>query len=265
MHPLCLEFLTAAELEAPAFVSLAAKHGFHRISLLVNPMPPYRDFDLLGDTAARRETRRRCIESGITVDMIEAFNIHADTDADSFLPAMESGAYLGNTTVNLLPRDDDEGRVADCFASACELADSFGFGIVTELSRRATLKTIPQAIGFFERIDRPDARILLDSLHFFRFGGKVEDIRTHRAWIGRVQLCDGPASMPLEQQLAEARQHRLVPGEGALPLREFLAALPPAIVIGVEVPNREIGVDERIRRSRDSTLKLLAACPPQCA
>ncbi len=261
-HPLCLEFLTAAELDAPAFVSLAAKHGFQRISLLVNPMPPYQDFDLLGDTAARRETRSRCEALGVSVDMIEAFNIEAGTDPRAFLPALESGASLGNRTINLLPRDDDEAQVRDCFAACCELADRFGFGVVTELSRRATLKTIPQAIRFFGSIGRPDVRVLLDTLHFFRYGGRVEDVREHCDWIGRIQLCDGPAEMPLEGQLAEARQHRLVPGDGELPLRELLAALPTGITIGIEVPNRDLSVDERIRRSRDATLKMLAAARP---
>ena len=257
-HPLCLEFLTAVDLDAPSFITLAAKHGFQRVSLLVNPMPPYQDFDLLGDTAARRETRRRCDDLGVTVDMIEAFNIQADTVAASFIPAMESGKVLGNGIINLLPRDEDEARVEDCFARACELADTFGFRVVTEISRRATLKTLQQAVRFFQRIGRPDVRILLDTLHFFRYGGTLEDVRAHRDWIGRVQLSDGPADMPLADQLTEARQHRLVPGDGGLPLRSLLAELPAGISIGIEVPNRDFSTDERVRRSREATLALLS-------
>lgn len=256
--PLCLEFLTAVDLPAPDFVSLAARHDFRRISLLANPMPPYRDFDLLGDTVARRETRRRCNDLGIRLDMIEAFNIHADTDCASFRPALESGRYLGNDIINLLPRDESEDRVAEGFLRACEMADEFGYRVVTEISRRATLKTLPQAIAFFGRIGRPDVRVLLDTLHFFRFGGTVDIAREHRDWIGRLQLCDGPATMPDEEQLAEARQHRLVPGEGGLPLRELLAVIPSGITIGIEVPNRDYDTDERVRRSREGTIALLA-------
>ena len=258
-HPLCLEFLTAVDLDAPAFISLAARHGFQRASLLVNPMPPYQDFHLLGDTTERRETRRRCADLGVTVDMIEAFNIQADTDATSFIPAMESGQVLGNDIINLLPRDEDEGRIEACFARACALADTFGFRVVTEISRRATLKTLPQAVQFFQRIGRPDVRILLDTLHFFRYGGTLEDVRTHRDWIGRVQLSDGPAQMPLADQLTEARQHRLIPGDGKLPLSALLAELPDGITIGVEVPNRDFSTDERVRRSREATLGLLSS------
>lgn len=257
-HPLCLEFLTAVDLDAPSFITLAAKHGFQRVSLLVNPMPPYQDFDLLGDTAARRETRQRCDDLGVTVDMIEAFNIQADTDATSFAPAMESGKVLGNGIINLLPRDEDEARVEDCFARACELADTFGFRVMTELSRRATLKTPSQAVRFFQRIGRPDVRILLDTLHFFRYCGTLEDVRAHRDWIGRVQLSDGPAEMPLADQLTEARQHRLIPGDGDLPLRSLLAEMPAGISIGIEVPNRDFSTDERVRRSREATLALLS-------
>jgi len=261
-HSLCLEFLTAVDLDAPSFITLAAKHGFQRVSLLVNPMLPYQDFHLLGDTASRRETRQRCNDLGVTVDMIEAFNIQADTDAASFIPAMESGKVLGNGIINLLPRDEDEARIEDCFARACKLADTFGFRVVTEISRRATLKTLQQAVRFFQRIGRPDVRILLDTLHFFRYGGTLEDVRAHRDWIGRVQLSDGPTQMPLADQLTEARQHRLIPGDGDLPLRGLLAELPAGITIGVEVPNRDFSTDERVRRSREATLALL---PPSVA
>ncbi len=261
-HSLCLEFLTAVDLDAPSFITLAAKHGFQRVSLLVNPMLPYQDFHLLGDTASRRETRQRCNDLGVTVDMIEAFNIQADTDAASFIPAMESGKVLGNGIINLLPRDEDEARIEDCFARACELADTFGFRVVTEISRRATLKTLQQAVRFFQRIGRPDVRILLDTLHFFRYGGTLEDVRAHRDWIGRVQLSDGPTQMPLADQLTEARQHRLIPGDGDLPLRGLLAEVPAGITIGVEVPNRDFSTDERVRRSREATLALL---PPSVA
>jgi sugar phosphate isomerase/epimerase len=255
---LCLEFLTAVDLDAPSFVSLAAQHGFRRISLLVNPMsPPYQDFDLLGNSATRQETRRRCEDLGIAVDMIEAFNIQADTNPLSFVPALESGAVLGRPVVNLLPRDDDEARIADGFAGACALADRYGFPVMTEISRRATLKTLPQAVSFFKRIGRPDLRVVLDTLHFFRFGGTLDQVREYRDWIGRIQISDGPAEMPLADQLTEARQRRLIPGDGALPLRELLAALNPGLTIGIEVPNPDFTTDERVRRSREATLALM--------
>lgn len=261
MHPLCLEFLTAVDLDAPSFVTLAARHGFQRISLLVNPMPPYQDFDLLGDTAMRRETRRRCEDLGVTVDMIEAFNIQSDTKADSFVPAMESGACLGRPVINLLPRDEDEARIEEAFAGACALADRYGFPVMTEISRRATLKTLPQAVGFFKRIGRPDLRVVLDTLHFFRYGGTLAQVHEFRDWIGRIQISDGPANMPLADQLTEARQRRLIPGDGELPLRALLAALNPGLTIGIEVPNPDFSTEERVRRSRDATLALLAARP----
>lgn len=262
-HLLCLEFLTAVDLDAPSFVSLAAGHGFRRVSLLVNPMsPPYQDFDLLGNSATRRETRRRCEDLGVAVDMIEAFNIQADTNPMSFVPALESGAVLGRPVINLLPRDEDEDRIADGFAGACLLADRYGFPVMTEISRRTTLKTLPQAVRFFQRIGRPDLRVVLDTLHFFRFGGTLDQVREYRDWIGRIQISDGPADMPQVDQLTEARQRRLIPGDGALPLRELLAAVKPGLVIGIEVPNPDFTTDERVRRSRAATLSLL---PPGAA
>ncbi len=80
--------------------------------------------------------------------------------------------------------------------------------------------------------------------------------------IARAQLSDGPAEMPPDRQFAEAIGDRLIPGEGALPLREFLAALPDGITVGLEVPmtslqEQGVGPDERVRRTVTATRALL--------
>jgi sugar phosphate isomerase/epimerase len=56
---------------------------------------------------------------------------------------------------------------------------------------------------------------------------------------------------------------RLVPGEGDLPLRDILAALPADIVIEIEVPQRSLalaGVSpiERLRPCVEAARRLLA-------
>ena len=55
-----------------------------------------------------------------------------------------------------------------------------------------------------------------------------------------AQICDAAAVIPSESGdlIREARTGRLLPGEGALPLRELVAALPAAIPLSIEAPVR---------------------------
>ena len=51
---------------------------------------------------------------------------------------------------------------------------------------------------------------------------------------GSLQLSDAPLQDPTDAGIvAEAREGRLVPGEGALPLKAFLDALPSDIPVGL--------------------------------
>ena len=76
------------------------------------------------------------------------------------------------------------------------------------------------------------------------------------AMIAYVQLCDVPMPAQTGDYGEEARHERCCPGEGDLPLAEFLAALPADITIGLEVPMISkaaagIGVREALRSDLD--------------
>lgn len=78
-----------------------------------------------------------------------------------------------------------------------------------------------------------------------------------------AQICDGPADMPVELQMFhEGFEQRRIPGEGVFPLRDFLRALPSDIVLGVEVPlkdlrERGIPARERARLAVAATQRLM--------
>jgi len=98
-------------------------------------------------------------------------------------------------------------------------------------------------------------RLQFDSLHLHRAGFSAADIAAlDPEIIGRGQLSDGPADMPVDRQFEEALGERLVPGDGQLPLAAFTRALPAGTVIGIEVPMtavrvRGVGPAERVARA----------------
>jgi sugar phosphate isomerase/epimerase len=252
-----LDFLTALEVDPPELVHLAARYGIPSVNLLVQPFAGLPYHHLLGDTGMRRRTRDACRATGVTVEMAEPFLVDERTDPQDFRPGFETGAYLGACWVNLLSRDTDRSRLADRFAEAAVLAAEYGLGVLTEYHRRASLRTIAETVAFLREYGLNDVRVEVDALHFFRFDGDVENLRVHRDWIARAQICDGPAHMPIEEQAAEASTHRLPPGEGEFALQAFVDALPDGITLGIEVPHRTYALEERIERSLAGTRRLL--------
>jgi len=263
MNPLCLDFLTAVEASPPELAVMAAANGCGLISFLVHPADGVPDFGMDRDTPMRRETRGRCRDLGVAIDMVEGFLLKPETSIATFRPSFESSAWLGARSVNVLLRDDQLPRLSERFAEFCDEAAAFELEVVTEWSRRTPLKTLTEAALFLARVERPAARLQIDSLHLFRGGFSAADMaQLEPHLIGRAQLSDGPADMPVEQQFQEAIGERRVPGEGALALGAFLDALPPGITIGLEVPMKSlqdqgVGPAERVRRVFEGARRLM--------
>ena len=236
MYPLCLDFLTAVEAPPPELAALAAANGLSLIAIMVHPADGIPDFGLASDTSMRRNTRRRCRDLGVKIDMIEGFLLKPDTDIAGFRASLESGAWLEAQCVNVLLRDPDLSRLGDNLSAFCNLVGEYGMAVVTEWSRRTPLASPAEAAAFLAAT-RPNARLQLDSLHLFRAGFSASDLAAlDPRIVGRAQLSDGPADMPLARQFEEALGERLVPGDGQLPLDGFVRALPAGTIIGIEVP-----------------------------
>jgi sugar phosphate isomerase/epimerase len=260
MHPLCLDFLTAVEASPPELATLAAVNGCQSISFMVHPVQGVPDFGMASDTPMRRETKQRCADLGVTVDMIEGFLLTPDVDVSAFGPSLESAAWLGARSANVVLRDSDESHLAASFTAFRDLAASYGIVTLAEWSRRTCFPS-PAAIRRFLADVGNDALLQVDFLHTHRGGFGPADIAAlDPRIVGRGQISDGPAEMPVDQQFAEAIGGRLAPGEGALPLGAFIRALPPGAVIGIEVPSssrgEQGGTEAWVKRVLDATRRL---------
>ena len=125
------------------------------------------------------------------------------------------------------------------------------------------VRTLGDAVRFVRMSGRANASVLIDALHFSRSGGVPSEIAGIDASLLRyAQICDAAAVIPREpgDLMREARAGRLLPGEGALPLRDLVAALPAAIPLSVEAPVRAtagLPALERARRAYRSMRALL--------
>jgi sugar phosphate isomerase/epimerase len=262
MRALCLDFLTAIEAAPPELAMLAAAAGCESISILAHPAPGVPDYGMNSDTPMRRQTLDRCRDLGIAIDMIEGFFLTPESDVATYRASLESGGILGARTANVLLRDTDHGRLRDKLTQFSALAREHGMTTLTEWSIRSPFPSPAEAAAFLAGTGHP-ARLAFDSLHLYRAGYSASDLSAlDPAHIGRGQLSDGPAHMADERILAEAFSERLPPGEGALPLAAFVAALPPGVVLGLEVPmeaerQRGVSAADRVKRVVDATRSLL--------
>ena len=84
------------------------------------------------------------------------------------------------------------------------------------------LDTLAATVQLVDEVNHPRIGYNLDLFHHFRGGGTIEEIRSlNIEKLFHVHLCDIP-QMPLEQM---DDGHRLLPGEGILPIDEIIQIL----------------------------------------
>jgi sugar phosphate isomerase/epimerase len=252
------------ELDPPAFVDAAARAGFAAVSLMVQfPASRGPGFPVLGDTAMRRETKRRLDATGLVLFDASACRIEAETGARYFEQALETAAYLGARTVNVNGNDPDPARLCDRFAALCDLAAGYGLDCGLEFMMSTQVRTLGAALALIERSGAANAAVTVDALHLARSGGSPADVAALGAeQVSYVQLCDGTADVPPEGYAWEAATERMLPGEGELPLPALVDAVAPGVLLSVEAPSRRrraagISPDAYAARAMDSARRLL--------
>jgi sugar phosphate isomerase/epimerase len=111
-----------------------------------------------------------------------------------------------------------------------------------------------------------EAVICIDPLHLARSGGSPADVKALDAkYFPYAQISDGILE-PGEPNPALFGKlglgTRAMPGEGKLPLREVIAALPPGIPLSVELPHalapKGTSARDWAKTTLDSTRRFLA-------
>ncbi|WP_158817774.1 sugar phosphate isomerase/epimerase [Methylocapsa sp. S129] len=263
--PLGIAHFTTINVEPASFVEMAARVGYAAVGLRLYPAFPGAPFyEIAPGSALIRDMRARLAGAGLTVYDIEFVTIDAGFEPESLKPVLESAAELGARRLSLCGDDPDRSRLIANFAALCDLAAPFGMGVDLEGMAWRKVASFLDAVRIVTAADRPNGGALVDALHLARTGGSPADVRSASASLIRsAQLCDAPATRPPTETaiIQEARSGRLPPGEGDLPLRELLAALPETVVLSVEVPIAgETSPERHARRIFEATQRLFRVC-----
>ena len=249
--------LTAIQLTPPELVDAASRTGYDAVGLRLSPFRPGEaQHPMFGDAPMLRETEARLRDTGLSVLDIEVMLLTPGREVRDFEAVFETGKRLGAQHALTLIDIGEHAHAVDKYAQLCELAAPFGLSCALEFAAWLGVGSIHAAIALMEEARQGNGGLLLDPFHLFRSGGEVSDIaKVDPACLRYAQFCDASVTPPPTTAAIseEARFDRMLPGEGGLPLRDFVNALPADIPLGLEVPNRRLAgtvdLDERLRRT----------------
>jgi sugar phosphate isomerase/epimerase len=264
---LSLAHLTVLDTTPPELVSVAAAAGFRTVGIrLTAPpsvgVPPY---DILSDGPLLRETLARLKDTGVTVLDTEFLRFEPDRPVGIPEGFLEVSARLGARHVLVMSAEPDEARTLERFGGLCDRAAQYELRVGLEFAVYTGVRTLADAVQLVTRSKRANASVLVDALHFSRSGGLPAHIAgVDPSLFPYAQICDASLDMPASTDspalIREARTGRLLPGEGALPLAELVAALPAGVPLAIEAPchaTADLPAVERARRAHRALAALL--------
>jgi sugar phosphate isomerase/epimerase/4-hydroxyphenylpyruvate dioxygenase-like putative hemolysin len=255
VHDYSLAHLSALNLSPPELIDAAASAGYRYVGVRmtrVTPDEPY--YPLTTDPALLKETKACLAATGVQVLDVELARIGPDDSPRRYLRLLEVGAELGaRHVISQLP-DPDRARKTDHFGQLCDLAAPLGLTVDLEFPSWTETPNLAEAVQVLRTVNRPNAGILIDLLHFARSNSTIEELaRLPRQWFHFAHVCDAPAQIPTTQEglIHTARHERLFPGEGGIDVHGILGALPPTIPYALEIPRTtlaaQVGLKECVR------------------
>jgi 2-keto-myo-inositol isomerase len=235
--PLCLDTATIRPRSLEDKIRLAAKHGFDAIEPWEGELTEYEkqggSLDDLGE---------RIRDAGLIVpSVIGLWKALPATDEEfeQNLPAcrerMRQAQAIGAQHVQVIPWFDwpkvtpagflDRTKLAGFYRRILEIGlEEYGLQpAFVFLEFVHDLRTIDHALEVLQETNHPLAQTIPDTFHMHVGETPVEDLsKLPGSAIGIFQIADAPAEIPRER-LKDS--HRVLPGDGVLPLEEALRRL----------------------------------------
>jgi len=266
-HPLSLDHLTCQGASAVQMTEIAAELGCKFISPMIDPAgrKTIPCFQLERGSNEMRELQAALTNNSVQINNMDFFPLLAEVDWRAYELGLDVAAELGAKAIIIGAYDENADRALETFCRLGEVTRARGLHMALEFMPLSQVKTAQSAVAFLRRAGQPNAGLQVDSLHVYNSGGSARDVaQLDPNLVWSAQICDGQLGATREEYAYAARFQRERPGDGAFPLQEFVAALPPSTPIGVEVPRKsemDAGVSplERARLSIAKTRAVLKA------
>jgi len=262
-HRLSLHHLTAHDVGPAEFVEITGRLGVSLVCLFTCGMPGSPFPLVTADNEA--EVRDRLRASGVALYNAEFVALTPQMAWSEIERSFVVSARLGAQRMTVHCFDTEMDRARESFVRVCRLAANEGMGVNLEWTAvNPAINALAKAERFIADAGQPNAGLAMDVLHLTRCGDQPSDIAAIPvAHIPYGQISDGPRMRSLAEYAdIELMYERLPPGDGELPIAEFLAALPDGIVVDVEAPQRTAraageSAFERSRRAVEAARRFL--------
>ena len=251
----------------PQLVETAAAAGYQFVSLRPIPVgaPNEPLYPLATDRALLASTKAAMAATGVGLLDIEVARIIKEVTPRSYLFALEAAAELGGRHVLSSAWCDDRPYILEFFCELCDLAQPFGLTVDLEFVTWSGVRTLDEAVEVVREARRPNAGIVVDTLHFDRCHAELEKLSSlPREWFHFAQISDAPASYSTEREdlIRIGRAERLYLGEGGIDVASILGRLPP-VPLSIEIPNTaklsSLGAEQYARLCIETARSFLAA------
>jgi sugar phosphate isomerase/epimerase len=254
-HDYSLAHLTALSLTPPQLVDVAARASYRYVGLRMTRVTPDEVlYDLAHDRVLMKDTKARLADTGVAVHDAELFRLDSALDPEDFIPELDATAELGaHHLIAQLPDPDRERKTAR-FARLCDLAFERDIFVSLEFPHWTETGNLAEAARVVRAVNRRNAGILVDMLHFGRSDSTFEQLAAlPREWFRFAHVCDAAKEVPptMAGIIRTARDERQFPGEGGIDVRGILARMPQDIPYALEIPRvaltKAVGPEEVTR------------------
>ena len=265
--PLGLAALTVLDTPPLEHIALAERHGFDSVGFRLLPaVPGTTAYPLHEDADTQRQVKARLADSPVELFDVEIIQVREGFDVDKHRPFLGAAAQLGARAVLVGGDDRDRGRLMASYAALAEACAEYGLVASLEFMPWTAVPDARAAVSIVSQADGPGRSVLVDTLHAARSTTTLADLQEiPREWIHYAQLCDGslPAPTADDELIRQAREERLVPGEGGIDLVAIWSTLPCGTPISIEVPNeplrQAVGTDAWLERLVTAARRTVAA------
>jgi sugar phosphate isomerase/epimerase len=238
---------TILEVAPAAAVDVAAAAGFPAVGIWFDPAQ--------WTPRTTAVVRGRLDRTGLVALDVEPVILTPDGDPGDLL--VDAAGDLGARHVLVASRQPDRPRAIERFGALCDRAAPAGVTVVLEFLPIMAVRTLGEALSLVADAGRPNGAVLVDTLHLARSGGVPSDLgAVDPSLLPYLQVADAPSSPPdpsMQGLVEEALHGRCLPGEGALPIAEVLAAV-PGVPLSFELRSRRLREEHPDPRERASAV-----------
>lgn len=264
-----LAHLTVLGCAPPEMTYVAGRAGYDYVSFrpIYMGLPNEPNYDLAKNPEMLRQTKKALAYTGVRLYDIELARIFDHVKPKNYEPAMEVAAELGGKAVICSVWTPDKNLQAEAYGEICDLAKPYGLTVDLEFVSFASLTTLKDALRLVRAINRENAGIMIDTLHFNRSRINLEELDdVPRKYFHFAHLCDAPQEIPdtLEGLIHTGRDERLYLGEGGIDIASIVNRM-PQMVYSLEIPHvarvKEMGYAEHAARCLQAARAYLEAHP----